>query len=132
MAYTTTTLGEAPTHAEPVRRRRAGPRFLVWTAGIVVIGGMLIAVVLPSLCTSSETANRVKCASNLLQIGQGLTVATASASAIVAYEPLDNHEGAGTNVLFGDGHAQWVGKQDWPRVAAAAGVAVVASLTARP
>jgi prepilin-type processing-associated H-X9-DG protein len=65
-------------------------------------------------------------------VGRGLTVATASATAIVAYEPLGNHAGAGTNVLFGDGHVEWVVKQDWPRVAAVAGVAVVRSLTTRP
>ena len=48
---------------------------------------------------------------------------------IVAYEPMNNHQGAGTNVLFGDGHAEWVDKQEWPKVATAAGVAVVESLT---
>jgi prepilin-type processing-associated H-X9-DG protein len=176
---------EAPTHAEPVPRHRSGRRFLVWTTGIVVIGGMLISVLLPSLCRSSETANRVKCASNLRQIGdaialyahdnggqyppslavllaqgqlsaevmvcpssnderasaadpagaanelaaaennaagpehclsyaytgRGLTVATATATSIVAYEPLDNHDGTGTNVLFGDNHVEWIDKK---------------------
>jgi prepilin-type processing-associated H-X9-DG protein len=169
---------------------------------------------MPSLCRSSETANRVKCASNLRQIGQaialyaqanggqyppslavllaqgqvsaevmvcpssnderasaadtagvaselaaaeknevghehclsyvytgrGLTVATASATSIVAYEPMDNHNGTGTNALFGDGHVEWIDKKSWPSFAAArlsspksaAGVAVVPSLTARP
>jgi prepilin-type processing-associated H-X9-DG protein len=41
---------------------------------IVVIGLIALGVsfLLPSLCKSRETANRVKCASNLKQIGQGL------------------------------------------------------------
>jgi prepilin-type processing-associated H-X9-DG protein len=64
--------------------------------------------------------------------GRGLTIATTPATAIVAYEPLDNHAGSGTNVLFGDGHVEWIGKQDWPSVAAAAGAAVVPSVTGRP
>jgi len=64
--------------------------------------------------------------------GRGLTVATASATAIVAYEPPENHEETGTIVLFGDNHIEWIDKQPWPSLAAAAGVAVVPSLTTRP
>src|SRR5205814_418703 len=55
-------------------RRRSGLRYLVWTVGIVVVGGMLISVMLPSLCRSRETANRVKCNSNLRQIGQAISL----------------------------------------------------------
>jgi prepilin-type processing-associated H-X9-DG protein len=29
---------------------------------------------------------------------------------VLAYEPLTNHNGDGTNVLFGDGHVEWVDK----------------------
>jgi len=54
--------------------RRSRARYLVWAVGIFVIGGMLIAVTLPSLCRASETANRVKCGSNLRQIGQAITL----------------------------------------------------------
>jgi prepilin-type processing-associated H-X9-DG protein len=64
--------------------------------------------------------------------GRGLQVATVSPTAIVAYEPLDNHQGEGTNVLFGDGHVEWVDKGAWQKLASAAGVAVVQSLATRP
>jgi len=210
MSFATTnaamTTAEQPMFAVPTPRPRSGRRFLVWTIGLVVIGGMLISVLLPSLCRAREPANRIKCASNLRQIGQaialyahdnggqyppsldvllkqgdlsaevmvcpssndvpasaadtagaaselaaaennepghdhclsyvytgrGLTVATASAASIVAYEPLDNHNGSGTNVLFGDNHVEWIDKKSWPSVANAAGVAAVPSLTTRP
>lgn len=172
-------------------------RYVAWAVGVVVIGGMLVSVMLPSLCRSSETANRVKCASNLKQIGlaislyakdhggqyphllavlpseqditaevmtcpssndekpaatdiaeivaeltaaetkapghkhcmsyvyvgQALTEKTVSETAVVAYEPLENHDGDGTNVLFGDGHVEFISKHGWPNIAADAGIA---------
>jgi prepilin-type processing-associated H-X9-DG protein len=159
---------------------------------------MLVAVMLPSLCRSSETANRVKCGSNLRQIGQAIAFyaqkhggqyppslavlpsfeditsdvmicpssnderatgndvpgvvaelaaaegnspghkhclsyvyagralrqGTAKEMTVVAYEPLENHGGAGTNVLFGDGHVEFVDKQSWPKVAGDAGIEI--------
>jgi prepilin-type processing-associated H-X9-DG protein len=27
---------------------------------------------------------------------------------VSAYEPLSNHDGRGMNVLFGDGHVEWI------------------------
>ncbi len=178
--------------------RGSGSRFLVWAIGIVVIGGMFSAVMLPSLCRSTETANRVKCGSNLRQIGQAillytqahggqyppslavlpsaeditaevmicpssndektaatdtagvvaelaaaeakapghkhclsyvyvgraLTERTATGNTVVAYEPLENHSGAGANVLYGDGHVEFVGKEEWPKVAGDAGISI--------
>ena len=43
---------------------------------------------------------------------------------VVAYEPLENHVGVGTNVLFGDGHVEFIDKQSWPKVAGDAGIAI--------
>jgi prepilin-type processing-associated H-X9-DG protein len=65
-------------------------------------------------------------------VGGRLTVTTALATTIVAYEPLDNHNGNGSNVLFGDGHVGWIVKDAWPAMAAAAGVALAPSSTSRP
>ena len=187
-------------------RRRRGMGLLGLVVAVVVVGGGLIAILLPSLCRAREPANRAKCASNLhqvglaislyeqdhdgqyppalavlpveeqisadvficpssndekatdnspggtaaaikaaeanatgykhclsyLYVGRGLTEKTATPTTVVAYEPLDNHDGEGTHVLYGDGHAEWVDRTAWLKVAAAAGVAVVQSLTTRP
>src|SRR3954471_16339432 len=66
--------GDGPSDTVTPARRGSGLRFLVWVVGILVIGGMLISVMLPSLCRASETANRVKCGSNLRQIGQAIAL----------------------------------------------------------
>ena len=179
-------------------RRGSGFRYLVWAVGILVVGGMLISVMLPSLCRAREPANRVKCASNLKQIGlaitlyaqkyggqfppslavlpsveditaevmvcpssnderaaatdtaevvaeltaseakspghkhcmsyvytgQALTQQTATADSVVAYEPVENHDGDGTSVLFGDGHVEFVLKESWAKIAGNAGIAI--------
>ena len=52
--------------------------------------------------------------------------ATVPADAVVAYEPLTNHDGDGSNILFGDGHVDWV-----PR-ARALRLTVAAAATPRP
>lgn len=181
------------TEIPPARRRWSMGRLLVWAVAIIVIGGMIISVLLPSLCKSSETANRVKCSANLKQIGLaielyaqennghyppslavlmkhedltfeclvcpstnderlsatttdealadlkaaeqnapghkhglsyvyvggGMQLKTVPATAVVAFEPLENHQGQGGSVLFGDGHVEWIGKRDWPAIKAA-------------
>ena len=188
------------------RRPRGAGRVLAWVVGTVVVGGLLISILLPSLCRARPEANRAKCASNLHQVGlaillysqdhgglyppslavlpaaeqisaevfvcpssndematandtagvvamltaaetnaaghqrclsyvyvgRGLTDKTATPTTVVAYEPLDNHDGDGTNVLFGDGHVEWEDGRAWPKVAAAAGVPVVRSPATRP
>jgi len=42
-----------------------------------------------------------------IYVGRGMTTATATSTTVVAYEPLVNH-GNGADVLFGDGHVQFM------------------------
>lgn len=145
------------------------------------ISTMLIAILLPSLNRAREQANRIKCASNLRQVGQAIQIyanenkgqfpdtidqlmltgdlgpealvcptsndtiapgttphehvaslATpghlsyvyvgkgltyrAGADVVVAYEPPANHRNDGMNVLYADGHVDWVGRNVAPKV----------------
>lgn len=41
-------------------------------------------------------------------VGKGWRVKDATADVVMAYEPLKNHEGRGMNVVYGDGHVDWV------------------------
>ena len=43
-----------------------------------------------------------------IYLGRGLSVNTVTPNTILAYEMIP-HAGGGTNVLFGDGHVEWVG-----------------------
>ena len=43
-----------------------------------------------------------------IYIGKGLISSDLTADVVLAYEPLSNHGGAGMNVLFGDGHVEWL------------------------
>jgi prepilin-type processing-associated H-X9-DG protein len=157
----------------------------------VVFCGCVASILLPSLNRAREMANRVHCAGNLRQIGQGILMyanenrgqfpdtldrvmatqdltadvfvcpssqdtpapgATAQAQAqglskgghlsyvyvgkgmtsrilsspnagrtVVAYEPMTNHRNDGTNVLFADGHVEFLPAAQAKSVIAAAG-----------
>jgi prepilin-type processing-associated H-X9-DG protein len=50
--------------------------------------------------------------------GRGMNAASVSAATVMAYEPLSNH-GLGMNVLYGDGHVEWVKQADAERIIAA-------------
>jgi prepilin-type processing-associated H-X9-DG protein len=71
------TPGLAPLdYALPARSKRRAGRIIGYTLGGALTLLLAIAILLPSLCRSSETANRVKCASNLRQIGQAIVLYT--------------------------------------------------------
>jgi prepilin-type processing-associated H-X9-DG protein len=45
-------------------------------------------------------------------IGRGLTAKTVTDATVLCYEPPDNHDGTGCNVLYGDGHVEWLTKAE--------------------
>jgi prepilin-type processing-associated H-X9-DG protein len=43
-----------------------------------------------------------------IYLGKGMNAKTISPDTVVAYEPLSNHANSGSNVLFGDGHVEFI------------------------
>ncbi|MFI5379283.1 MAG: hypothetical protein ACHRHE_08300 [Tepidisphaerales bacterium] len=137
--------------------------------------GMMAGMMMPALGSAKERGNRVKCAANLRQIGQGVQLyqndnkkypatlgdlldedmpaeaficpdsgkaipadiardkkklaawanansdyvylgatmkAADPAERILAYEKLENHDGEGVNILYNDGHVEWLMHDD--------------------
>ena len=60
--------------------------------------------------TVADFAKPGRC--SYIYIGGNLNTTTATAAHIAAYEPLSNHSGTGINVLFGDGHVEWLDAKD--------------------
>ncbi|MGD0769833.1 MAG: H-X9-DG-CTERM domain-containing protein [Tepidisphaeraceae bacterium] len=159
-------------YARPGNWRSRRPHWFLWCL-LAVLVFLLLSILLPTGYVSPHRANQIKSASNLLQIGQaislytiahkgeypdsfrtiflnedvvsevfvsperfetpasgpwpaitdqvipgghlsyiylgrGLSGNTVKPNTIVAYEMIP-HAGGGTNVLFGDGHVEWVG-----------------------
>lgn len=163
-----------PTLTPAPGRRRA--KSAVWLGSAELLFLLAFALILPNMGRASERGNRVKCSSNLRQIGLGFqmyandnqgqlppdlmtilatqeltsavfncpsssdvpaagatpqqmlqdfqnpgrysyvhagftgTALTATADHVLAYEHAANHDNRGMNVLYGDGHVQWLEK----------------------
>lgn len=53
-------------------RARHGMGALGTVVALVVVGGLIVSILLPSMCRTGERANRAKCAWNLHQIGAAI------------------------------------------------------------
>lgn len=175
-------VGLSKKHASAPEDRSRSRRGVI--LGCVNLGVLLLLMLLrPHTSGSSETANRIKCASNLRQIGQAIMLyaqgkderypqrldqlitasdlspkvcvcpssndeeargasmqeqlaefakpgrcsyiytgsrlnSSSPANAVLAYEPLKNHEDNGINILFNDGHVEWLGQKQAAQVIA--------------
>jgi len=97
-------------HSQPPRSRTAFT--LVELLVVIGIIALLISIILPALSKARESANTVKCASNLRCVGQGLTmyIATWKQTLPVAYI----YEGMSfgppqTPTVADKGYAHWSG-----------------------
>ena len=162
----------------PDRRPSRGWRLTRWIVGGGILIGLLFSIFVPTMCRAREPSNRIKCSSNLRQIGlaatmfanahdgvmpanwqelvsggditadvflcpssnltdratdsQGVTwaaslddpnahhcsyfyagtrlrLADLKPEDIIAFEPADDHNGDGVNLLYADGHVDWHG-----------------------
>ena len=60
--------------------------------------------------TTQAIANNLTAGGHLsyIYVAKGMNLKTIGDNVVVAYDPLTNHEGTGSNVLFGDGHVEFV------------------------
>lgn len=60
--------------------------------------------------TTQATATDVRASGHCsyVYLGKGWKAKEATFEMVLAYEPLENHERRGMNVVFGDGHVDWV------------------------
>ena len=72
--------------------------------------------------TTQATAGQMGAGGHLsyVYLGRGLSANTVSPNTIVAYEMIPS-PGGGTNVLFGDGHVEWVGPATAAKIVSRAG-----------
>ncbi len=62
----------------------------------------------PHLTTPDEHANRDNENSDYIYVGKGMTSTTAKSTDIVLYEKPDSHSKDGMNILYGDGHVEFL------------------------
>src|SRR5665213_331349 len=61
--------------------------------------------------TAADQATHLRAGHHLsyVYVGKGLTMSVLNAAnVVVAYEPLKNHHGDGSNFFFADGHVEWI------------------------
>ena len=61
----------------------------------------------PGATAQEQVANLYKAGQSFVYLGKGLKEPV-HADRVVAYEAIGNHEASGMNVLFGDGHVEWL------------------------
>jgi prepilin-type processing-associated H-X9-DG protein len=99
-----------PANAIPLRVPRQSRYGSTLVELLVVIGiiAVLISILMPALSTAREQANRIKCASNMHQIGINLLLYVNSYNGWTppaeAYTNSHNHGG---NLCFLDGHVEY-------------------------